>query len=185
VLSENCDEVLGAALIRGGEHGRVLVGVGHTDSVLIHRGGADGLGNYLYLGSLRQHCEIVARRNESVTVPFAQVRLSQISSACTDSPKPLIPWPTLSSALTVDGAAVPRGWEYAVVYWAENGMHRVQIPQSSRSIRNLAFLGPDDEIVISVPIAGITLAWKSPQDEPTATLQAHIQWRTRPEGTRG
>ena len=51
-------------------------------------------------------------------------------------------------------------------------MHRVEIPQSSRSIRRLAFLGDDDELVIAVPISGITLAWKSLQDEPTATTGA-------------
>jgi hypothetical protein len=131
-------------------------------------------------------CIVVARRNEAVTVPFAEVRLSDVHPKCMDFPRPLFPWPTLSSALTLDGATVLRGWEYSVGYWSEAGMHRVEIPQSSRSIRSLAFLGEDDEIVIAVPISGITFAWESSHDAPAATtLQANVQWRTRPDGTRG
>src|SRR5207248_1518440 len=100
-------------------------------------------------------------------------------------PRLLLPWPKLSPALAIDGAAVPRGWEHTVSYWIEGGIHRVNMPKSSRAIRSLAFLGDDDELVIAVPISGSEFAWGSSQDELTATLHANILWRTRLDSTRG
>ena len=130
-------------------------------------------------------CSIVARRNESVILPFARVNLSGTDSMCADFPRPLLPWPSLSPAFSVDGAAVPGGWEYTVGYWIERGVHRVEIPPSSRAIRNLAFLGDDDELVIVAPIVESKFAWASFHLGPTATLQAKILWRVRLDGTQG
>lgn len=130
-------------------------------------------------------CAIFARCNEEVTLPFARVHLHSNHAMCADFPKPLLPWSQLSSALGVDGAAVPRGWEYTVGYWIEGGMHHVEIPASSRGVRNLAFLGDDDELVIVVPASRSEFAWRRSQDAPTATLQARICWRSRLDGARG
>jgi hypothetical protein len=47
VLSQNCGEILGAALKHAGEHGRILIRVGHAEDVLLYRGGADSFGNHL------------------------------------------------------------------------------------------------------------------------------------------
>jgi hypothetical protein len=119
------------------------------------------------------------------TVTFAEIRLAGNQPICDDFPRALPPWPTLNAAFSIDGSAVPRGWEYTVAYWIENGAHHLEIPRSSRGIRNLAFLGEDDELVVVVPVPAAEFVWASSQSGPTATLQANILWRTRPDGTRG
>jgi len=131
------------------------------------------------------NCPIRARRNqaEAVTVPFVRVQLRGVHPACADFPRPLYPWPTLSPELAVDGAAVPRGCQHTIGYWVERGMHHVEIPKSSRDVRNVAFLGEDEELIIVVSEG--TFTWGPSQDGPTATLEANIWWRTRPDGTRG
>jgi len=128
-------------------------------------------------------CVVLARRNEEVTLPFARIQVKGAAPMCEDFPRPLLPWPKLSVAFGVDGAPVPRGWEHTVCYWIERGMHRVEIPRTSRGIRSLAFLGDDDELVIVV--CGTELTWGSLQDGPTMTLRADILWRMRLDGTRG
>jgi hypothetical protein len=85
----------------------------------------------------------------------------------------------------IDSVAVPRGWEYSVGYWIENETHHVIIPQSSRSVRNLAFLGPEDEMVIVAPSITMEFAWKESEQVPSAAVQASISWRSRVDGTRG
>ncbi len=129
-------------------------------------------------------CVITARRNEEVIIPFAQVQLSGTHAICSDCPRPLFPWPTISPALAIDGAALPRGWEHSVGYWTERGVHHVEIPRSSRSIRGLAFLGDDDELGIAT-VSESQFAWGASEDGPTAMLQARVLWRTRLDGTRG
>jgi hypothetical protein len=129
------------------------------------------------------NCEITVKRNEQVTVPFARIHLSGIQS-CPDFSKPLFPWPQITPNLTVDGTPIDRGWEYAIVHWVEGGILHVEIPQASRGVRNLAFLGDDDELVIAVGISELPVAW-SLESGPTATLPANIWWRTRLDGTRG
>ena len=130
-------------------------------------------------------CVVVVRRNDSagVTVPFARVQLRGAHPMCAAFPRPLYPWPTLRPALAVDGASVPRGGQYEVGHWVEGGMHRVEILKTSRDIRNLAFLGGDEELILVVSEG--TFTWGPSQDGPTATLEANIWWRTRPDGTRG
>ena len=127
-------------------------------------------------------CEIRARRNEQVTVPFARVHCSDIQN-CADFPRPLFPWPRVSPKLTIDGTPAHRGWEYAIVHWVENGILHVEIPWSCGEIRSVA-LGDDDELGIAVGVPGHAVAW-SLESGPTATLQANIWWRTRLDGTRG
>src|SRR5262249_9482009 len=127
---------------------------------------------------------ILARRNEIVTVPFAEVRLRGEGLICADFPRPLRPWPQISSPLAIDQVRIPRGWEYSVGYWVDGRSHHATILQSSRAVRSLAFLGEDDELVIAAPVSGRDFNWGTP-DGPTATLEASISWRTRPDGTRG
>ena len=128
-------------------------------------------------------CQIRAKRNEQVTVPFARVQLSRVQSPA-DFSRPLLPWPQISPKLAVDGAPIDRGWEYSIVHWVEGGILHVEIPRTSRGIRNVAFLGTDDELVITVGSPELPVAW-SLESGPTATLQASIWWRTRLDGTRG
>lgn len=128
---------------------------------------------------------ITARRNETVTVPFAEIRLTGIHPIGEDFAKPLLPWATLESSFSIDGAAVPRGWEYTVCYWIEDGAHHVEIPWSSRGIRKIAFLGDDDELVVVAPVQSRALSWESIEDGPTAVLEATVWWRARLDGTHG
>jgi len=140
-----------------------------------------------------QHCasieigpiskNITMRRNERVAVPFAPIRLTSIQSDNENFAKPMHPWPMLSSPLSIDGATVPSGWEYRVGYWIEDDVHHVEIPQSSLRIRKVAFLGDDDELVITVPECLVT--WDSIQDVPTGVLEAAVIWCARLDGTNG
>ena len=130
-------------------------------------------------------CVLETRCNEEATVPFAKVALSGRCPTCRTFPKPLLPWPQLRPTLLIDDAAVPRGWEYSVGYWIEDNAHRVIIPQSSRSIRNLAFLGPEDEIVIVAPSTTMEFAWGEREELPPATMHARVWWRSRLDGTHG
>jgi hypothetical protein len=128
-------------------------------------------------------CVIHARCNETVTVPFARVKLRGTQSACADFPEPLLPWPYLCPALAIDGHPVPRGWEYAIGNWRERGVHHVEIPKSSRGVRSIAFLGDDDEMVIVISRGKFELG--SSPDGLTATLHADVSWRKRLDGTPG
>jgi|HubBroStandDraft_6_1064221.scaffolds.fasta_scaffold136454_2 hypothetical protein len=125
------------------------------------------------------------RCNEEVTGPFATVTLTGVRPICKAFAKPLLPWPQLNPALLIDDIAVPRGWEHSVCHWIEDETHHVIIPASSRSIRNLAFLGPDDEIVIVAPSTTLEFTWGDHEIGPSTTMQARIWWRSRVDGTRG
>jgi hypothetical protein len=85
----------------------------------------------------------------------------------------------------IDDAPVPRGWEHSVGYWIEDDTHRIIILQSSRSIRNVAFLGPEDELVIVVPETTMEFSWGETGEVPTATMDARVWWRSRLDGTHG
>lgn len=130
-------------------------------------------------------CVLETRCNEETTVSFAKVALSGRCPISRAFPKPLLPWPQLRSVLAIDDAAVPRGWEYSIGYWIEDDAHHVIIPQSSRSIRNLAFLGAEDEMVIVAPSTTMEFVWGEGEEPPTATVHARVWWRSRLDGTRG
>jgi hypothetical protein len=128
---------------------------------------------------------ITAKRNESITIPFAEIRLTAIQPVREKFAKPMPPWPTLASSFSIDGAAVLRGWEYTVCYWIEHGAHHVEIPQSSSSIRKIAFLNNDDELVIVAPTQARLFNWRPIEVGPTGIVDATVCWRVRSDGTRG
>ena len=97
--------------------------------------------------------------------------------------KPLFPWPQISAALMIDDAPVARGWEYSIGYWIEDNAHHVIIQPSSRSIRKVGFLGPQDELVIVAPSTTMEFAWGDHEHAPSATIQARVSWRARLDGT--
>jgi hypothetical protein len=130
----------------------------------------------------QKEAAISIRKNAQVTVPFANVELSGIST-CADFPLPLFPWPTVNPALLIDGVTVPHGWQYSVGYAIQQGIHKVSMPRTSRGIRNLAFLADDDELIIAVHDLELTL--EPSKDKVCATANADISWRARPDGTRG
>ena len=118
-------------------------------------------------------------------MPFAKVALRGVGAVGCAFPKPLLPWPQLSPTLMIDDAHVPRGWEYSVGYWIEDDTHHVIIPESSRSVRNVAFLGPEDEMVIVAPSTTMEVAWGEREAGPSAIVHARVWWRSRLDGTRG
>lgn len=125
------------------------------------------------------NCVLEMRCNEEVTVPFAKVTLNSTCPIGTAFPRPLFPWPHLDPALANDGTLVPRGWEYSVGYWIETAAHHVVIPQSSRSIRNVAFLGAEDEVIIVAPSTAMEFRWTEREEAPSATVSARVSWRSR------
>jgi hypothetical protein len=131
-------------------------------------------------------CTAVARRNERVRVPFARIKLTGLREGA-DFTKPLYPWPQLIIPTSLDGVPIPRGWEVSLGYWIEAGNHRVEIPNSSRGIRKIAFLGDDDEFVVVCPVAPAIFSWSTSggQQETSATLEADLWWRVRLDGTSG
>lgn len=118
-------------------------------------------------------------------MPFAQVTLKGVIPIGKAFPQPLLPWLQLELALMIDDAADPRGSQYSIGYWIEDKVHHLVIPQTSRGIRNVAFLGPDDEMVIVAPMATIELAWGEHDEAPSATIHARVSWRSRVDGTHG
>jgi hypothetical protein len=130
-------------------------------------------------------CLLEMRCNEEVTVSFAMIHLAGISPISKDFPRPLFPWPQLNSILTVEDAEVPRGWEYRIGYWTENGTHHLILPQSSRSVRNVSFLAPDEEMVIVAPSSTMEFAWRDGEQAPSAAVAGRIVWRSRLDGTWG
>lgn len=120
-----------------------------------------------------------------MTVLFANVQLSGVRPACADFPKPLLPWSELVTTLSIDRPLAPNGWKYSIAYWIEDGVHHVEIPSSSRAIRNTAFLGDDDELVIVAPISRLELAWSDEENGATAAFEARISWRKRMDRTMG
>jgi hypothetical protein len=123
--------------------------------------------------------------NEEVVVPFARISLTGVHPIAQSFPKPLYPWPQLKPRLLVNGTEVPRGWEYSVGYWIEANTHRAVFPPCSRGLRNLAFLGREDEMVIVAPATTIEFSWKDGQKSPSAIAHARIGWRSRLDGTIG
>ena len=130
-------------------------------------------------------CVLNIRLNEELIVPFATVALGGGDPVSSDFRKPLLPWPALSTPLKLEGVDVPQGWEYAIGYWIEGGMHHLVIPQSSRCVRNLAFLDPSEEMIIVAPSTNMEFAWGKGGDAPSGTMHARITWRKRVDGVSG
>ena len=164
-----------------GEVRRFVLAGSHTAVRLHSTDGANGP-----LVNLTQLiCLLEARCNEEVTVPFAELTFSSVGSPVPDFPRPLLPWPRVMPGLVIDNVPVPRGWEYSIGYWVEDGAHHVVIPQASRSIRGIGFLGVDDELVVVAPSATMEFVWGEHDHAPSATVLARVWWRSRLDGTRG
>jgi hypothetical protein len=128
---------------------------------------------------------IEMRCNEEATVPVARIMLNGVKPIGEAFRKPLLPWVQVATALTIDDAPVPRGCTYTVGYWIEDGAHQVIIPDSHRSIRNVGFLGPTDELVIVVPPAPMEFVWGERDEAPATSIYARVWWRSRLDGTHG
>jgi hypothetical protein len=134
---------------------------------------------------VQRTCHVEARCNEEVIVPFAEVTFRRSASSAEEFPRPLFPWPRICVPLAIDDVDVPRGWEYVIGHWIQKDAHRIEIQTSSRGLRNLAFLGPDDELVIAAPTETAELGWAGPVDSRSLVLNARVSWRTRLDRTHG
>lgn len=136
--------------------------------------------------NIAQHrCILRARLNEGVTVPFATVTFSSIPANLENVSRPRLPWPQIVPSLTLEDALVPGGWQYSFACCVEKSQVRVVIPQTSKSVRNIAFLGSDEELVIVAPARTIELTWSAAEDVPDIAIPARILWRSRRDSTRG
>jgi len=127
-------------------------------------------------------CIVSARRNEKVRVPFAQIQFSNIQK-CADLPPPKLPWPLIGVPFAINGVPIARGWEFAIGYWIERGLHHFVIPRSFRNIQRLAFLEDDDLLIVRL-ISGCEFACDPSEVGPTGTLEAEILWRSQSERER-
>jgi hypothetical protein len=119
------------------------------------------------------------RLNEEVTVPFARIALGGVFPIGPTFPKPLLPWPELKPVVKIDEAVDPRGWAYSVCYWIENSAHHLIIPESHRPLRDIAFLGAEDEIMIVAPSTNLEFAWGQCERPASTTVHARVSWRQR------
>lgn len=127
---------------------------------------------------------ITMRCNEEATLSFGNISLSNVAPIVGNCARPLLPWPEIHQPVRLDDTPIPRGTKYSVGYWIENGNHHLVIPQTSRGVRNLAFLGPDDEFVIVTPTQTLEFTWSEYEAPPIIELSARVQWRSRFDGTR-
>jgi hypothetical protein len=127
---------------------------------------------------------ITLRRNESVTFPIAQIQVTGIG-AMQETPRPKFPWPEVAYQFAVNEIIAPGGFHFPVGYWVDGSKHRVELPQTSRGIRNVEFLSDDEEFVLALPAQTQVLTWDPSEAGRTTPLNAHIIWRIRPDGTRG
>jgi hypothetical protein len=124
-------------------------------------------------------CTIEARRNEQVTVLFGEFHLTGLIPDHVDFPKPRLPWATFSPTLSLDDTVVEKDFPYSIGYWIENARHRVRILRSSHTIRNVSFLGTDDQLVLGVPASEAEFSWSFAEEGPTAAFQATLMWQVR------
>jgi len=131
------------------------------------------------------NAEAQLRLNEEVSFPLAQVILSGIHPIAAPFPKPLYPWPQLKAPLWIDEIEVPRGWEYSVGYWIDGTRHHAVFLPSSRGIRNLPFLSPEEEMVFVAPSTLLDLTLRDGEKGPSVIVHGRVSWRLRLDGTRG
>ena len=84
----------------------------------------------------------------------------------------------------IDGTAVLGGWEFSVGHWIEDDRHHVVILESHRAIRDVAFLEPEDEIVMVAPSTRMEFVWGDAAEAQSATMHARVWWRSRLDGSR-
>jgi hypothetical protein len=122
---------------------------------------------------------VSVRHFDSVTVPFAEIRLTSIGTVEKDFPRPKFPWPTLFTPLSLDGVTVPDR-QYSLGYWIQGGLHCVEICESHCPVRESKVLGDDDELHIVAPVGNQVFRLED-GDTVTGTLNARIIWQARPK----
>jgi hypothetical protein len=138
------------------------------------------IGNALISVAFEHHeCILEMRLNDEAIMTFGKISLGNVHPVGVPFAKPRFPWPQLAVPLTLDGAAIPRGWEYSIGYWVEEKHHHLEVLQCSRSIRDVAFLSGHDEIIIVSPTATLEFSWQDGEEIPSVALAARVRWQTR------
>lgn len=128
--------------------------------------------------------EIIARCNEEMEGAFATVEITPLGSVGADFAARL-PFPVLKPIITINGNLTPRPWELPISYNVENRTCNVTFPFTSGALRNIAFLGEDDELAIAFPVNDIRFKWTEVGGAFKDTFIARIWWRKRLDGTKG
>jgi hypothetical protein len=119
------------------------------------------------------------RHFDSVTAPFAKIKLTALGMAEKDFPKPKFPWPTLLTPLSLDGVVVPDR-QYSVGYWVHGRAHQIEIPASHCPIRESTVLSNEDDLHIVAPAETQVFQLQDGETQ-TAILNARIAWQARPK----
>ena len=127
---------------------------------------------------------IMLRLNEEKCVPMGNVVVHATAPVGTVLPMMKLPLPQIATFMTLDGVPIPDAWPLSVGYQIESDKHQVTIPLSSKGVRNLSFLGPDEELVIAMPVTTIEFEL-SHGELRSMPIEARVSWRQRFDGTRG
>jgi len=119
------------------------------------------------------------RFNEGLAVPFATVTVRGIAPIGSPVARPLLPWPQLRVPIFVDGAPVSKGWPYSIGYWIADKKHNLVITSVHWSIRDVPFLGPNDQISVVAPSMPVQFAWGEEEEPRPAILHARVRWQAR------
>jgi hypothetical protein len=77
-------------------------------------------------------------------------------------------------------ATVENSQTAQVSSWLRSGRE-----EGCRSIRNVAFWGPEDEMVIVAPSTTLEFSWGKSEQTLSIIVLARVFWRSRLDGTRG
>jgi hypothetical protein len=121
--------------------------------------------------------EVACRLNEEIVIQLGNLEFDVLRAASSEGAQPpLLPWPTARCAYAIDAVEVPGGAQISIGYWPNAGEHHLVIFPASRALRELPFLGDNEELVIVFPGAEIKI------DANLSTLlplTARMQWRQR------
>ena len=134
-------------------------------------------GTHCASGTIEQlTSRIGARLNETVCIPFANIRFRSAPGLCPDFPLPTGFYPHFFAPFLLNDVSVPRWWQFSIGHWIERGEHHLLIPQVSGAIRNIAFLENKEELMVATKEAN----WTWPKDGGTvsAILYADVSWRS-------
>jgi hypothetical protein len=128
---------------------------------------------------------VPVRLNEEVTSILTRIEVKALTRPGISSAPPRFPWPHLQLDLIVDGVPAPYGCQLSMGYHIENGVHKLILPLTSRGIRNIACVGPDEELIIVIPTSTIEFKLNSAEQSDNAPIDLRLGWRKRLDATYG
>jgi hypothetical protein len=117
-----------------------------------------------------------ARCNEELIGEFADIEVIPTGSGMHDFESKM-PFDILSPVIRFNDIATPRAWEQAINPFVMDGVCYLNFPFTSRGIRNAAFLGENDELVVVVPTEEVSFSFRQPGPVIKKSLIARLFWR--------